>query len=205
MFGRKVRRLALLVAAAAMCVIMLPCAVSASDSVTVRAYFTSGDTINTPVTQQTITVQKGLAAEYGYETATVDHNNVAITEPTMADALVAMNRMKFGSSFTPATAQNYLSMSSGYITSLFGMKTSSVSYFVNGRMAADSNGKGYVVDSTQLRDGDSIVIWVYQDPYWADYCTSFDTNSKIVKAGENFDLTLKGHMAMGDRSEQRRL
>lgn len=68
MFGKRAGKAALLVAAAAMCVIMLPCAVSASDSATVRAYFTSNNTINTPVTQQTITVQKGLASEYGYDT-----------------------------------------------------------------------------------------------------------------------------------------
>lgn len=73
-------------------------------------------------------------------TLTVDHNNAAITEPTMADAFVAMNRMKFGEQFH-ATAQNYLSMSSGVYNEPVRHEDIQRVVFVNGRMAADSNGK----------------------------------------------------------------
>ena len=64
-------------------------------------------------TRQSVTVTDGLAEEYGYEVSTQDHNHVAIEDPTVFDAMVAVHKAKYGDAFTKETAKNYLDISNG--------------------------------------------------------------------------------------------
>ena len=148
-------------------------------------------------TRQSVTVTDGLAEEYGYEVSTQDHNNVAVEDPTVFDAMVAVHKAKYGDAFTKETAKNYLDISNGTLSKAFGESATASSFFVNGEMPSDENKMGYVADTSRLKAGDLVEFWFYQDTsYWSDYYTYFTETTKTVPAGEPFTLKLMGFMAM---------
>ena len=179
-----------------MVVSLIPTTVWADDSVQVT--FSAQKEGAFLFTRQSVTVTDGLAEEYGYEVSTQDHNNVAVEDPTVFDAMVAVHKAKYGDAFTKETAKNYLDISKGTLRKAFGESATASSFFVNGEMPSDENKMGYVADTSRLKAGDLVEFWFYQDTsYWSDYYTYFTETTKTVPAGEPFALKLMGFMAMG--------
>ena len=101
-----------------MVVSLIPTTVWADDSVQVT--FSAQKEGAFLFTRQSVTVTDGLAEEYGYEVSTQDHNNVAVEDPTVFDAMVAVHKAKYGDAFTKETAKNYLDISNGTLSKAFG-------------------------------------------------------------------------------------
>lgn len=81
---------------------------------------------------------------------------------------------------------------SGYVSKLWGVETSNTLFF--------SNNKGLTtgVSADTINDGDYLVASLNKDnTYWADWYTYFDASEKNLKVGEEFSITLKGHLGMG--------
>lgn len=81
---------------------------------------------------------------------------------------------------------------SGYVSKLWGVETSNTLFF--------SNNKGLTtgVSADIVDDGDYLVASLNKDnTYWADWYTYFDTSEKTLDVGEEFSITLKGHLGMG--------
>ena len=152
--------------------------------------------------RQQVNVTDGLAEKYGYTVASEDHNKVAVEDPTVFDAMVAVHKAKYGDAFTKETAKNYLDIDkSGTLSKTFGESAISTSFFVNGGMlndgiVGDYGTTGYMADTARLKTDDNVEFWFYQDSYWGDYYTYFTETSKSVFEGEAFDLNLKGFMAI---------
>lgn len=95
---------------------LLPTAALASDAAGVAITMSASDAAYGFYFQpQSITVTDGLAEEYGYTVAAVDHNSKPIDGPTVFDALVAAHIQKYGDSFTTETASTYLDISGGML------------------------------------------------------------------------------------------
>lgn len=104
----------------------------------------------------------------------------ALEGVTALDALVKAHELVFGDAFTKETAGEYLAVgSSGWISKLFGEKTSACGFFVNQGFPNDgtpaSYGGGYngtMVTNTPLLSGDVVDFYVYaDDSTWSDYYT----------------------------------
>ncbi len=140
---------------------------------------------------QKITVADGLAEEYGLT------NDASVNGPTFLDVLIAAHIQKYGDAFTKEKISDYLSVgSSGMISKAFGKAATSTSFFYNGDMPKDSNGTGYMANAAVVKEGDIVEFWFYQDSYWMDYYTFFTQREKTVSVNQEFELTLKGFMAM---------
>ena len=140
---------------------------------------------------QKITVADGLAEEYGLT------NDASVNGPTFLDVLIAAHIQKYGDAFTKEKISDYLSVgSSGMISKAFGKAATSTSFFYNGDMPKDSSGTGYIANAAVVKEGDIVEYWFYQDSYWMDYYTFFTQREKTVSVNQEFELTLKGFMAM---------
>ena len=155
-------------------------------------------------------VADGLAEQYGFAMPAEDHNDVAINQPTVLDALVAAHVYKYGDAFTAATAGNYLKFGDyGYMTLAFGKNASSTGFTVNNAAPYDDvvteytyNGTtyqsttGYSANEARLADGDSVQLYFYQDTsYYTDMVSWFECDTASgseVDAGSSLVLTLKG-------------
>ncbi len=140
---------------------------------------------------QKITVADGLAEKYGLT------NDASVNGPTFLDVLIAAHIQKYGDAFTKEKISDYLSVgSSGMISKAFEKAATSTSFFYNGDMPKDSNGTGYMANAAVVKEGDIVEFWFYQDSYWMDYYTFFTQREKTVSVNQEFELTLKGFMAM---------
>lgn len=162
--------------------------------------------------KKSITVTDGLAEKYGYTPAAEDHNGVAITSPTVFDALAAVHKELYGDAFSEATEageantnpnEEYLAItSSGWITKAFA-GTGGTGFLVNGKGLDDGIQVGewgataYNADTARLKDGDNVEFYFYQDTEgWGDWYTYFEESEKTVYEGEAFTLSLKGFSLM---------
>lgn len=177
--------------------------VFATDDTVTVSFACSDNEIIMPYTE--LEVRDGLAEEYGFENvATADHNGVAITEATFFDALIAAHIAYYGDEFTADTAKNYIGISSGYLTKAFGKSATASSFIINKVMPNDGiyneayhSYTGYASDIAQLKDGDDITFFFYQDlDMWSDWFTWFDKDEYTTTVGESFNVNIKGYCAM---------
>ena len=180
-------------------------AFAADGAITVRFSAYDGSMI---VPYVELEVTDGLAEQYGYAMPAEDHNDAAINQPTLMDALVAAHIYKYGAAFTAETATDYLDAYS----LAFGKEAlaeENFTYTVNGIVPHDDVLSGYTyqgthyeyytryeLDEARIADGDDIAVYFYQD---ADLKTDniawfeCDTASgSEVTAGSEVVLTLKG-------------
>ncbi|MCL2153277.1 MAG: S-layer homology domain-containing protein [Oscillospiraceae bacterium] len=171
---------------------------AASESITVKVR--AQDNFEFLYINEGLTVPEGIAEDYGFET------NAEPGVITALDVLVCAHVDKYGSAFTLATADDYLTMSYGNPDGMFengGYGYTKYSGFaVNHDYYMDDDGIGYSVDDAPVFDGDVIDFFYYEDPFWMDYLTWFTDGSGntvdelTVESGELFTLKIKGYMYM---------
>ncbi len=187
------KKLLSLMFALVMLVSLIPTVLAADTSVEV--YFSAFDgTVLMP--KEKITVEEGIAREYGYEVATADHNGNPVDGVTIFDVIVAAHKKLYGDAFTPETADNYLVMTYSFITTSFGKETASSGFFLGDRMPNDGiynegwgSYTGLACDTAVVENGDEITYFFYQDlMMYSDYKGVFAEDEFKVK--ENEEITL---------------
>ena len=128
---------------------------------------------------QELTVRAGQAFSYGI-------GSEATAAPTVLDAVAAAHKVKYGDSFTVATAGDYLSANMQKVFSHSGY----AGHAINGAYSAD------LANAAHLNNNDIVEVFFYEDPSWLDYYTCFNQKSLTVEAGEEFDLSLQGFIYM---------
>ena len=147
---------------------------------------------------QTVTVSSDLAESYGYQDGIAPAEGVSTL-----DALVKEHELIFGTAdFTPETAQQYLTVGSGYISMVFGYPTYGAGFFVNqgwpndGTESSSGGYNGTLITTTKLVDGDSVDFFVYQDEIgYSDYYT-WVTWPEDARAEEEVTVQVDGISAM---------
>lgn len=92
-------------------------------------------------------------------------------------------------------ADGYVAAESSYggksVTKLWGTDTANTLFFIN------HVGLSTTVDGAEIANGNALVASVNaDDTYYSDWYTFFDTTAKTVSVGEEFTLTLQGHLGM---------
>ncbi|MCL1975957.1 MAG: hypothetical protein FWG61_07350, partial [Firmicutes bacterium] len=145
--------------------------------------------------KQQFTVEADLSERYGY----IDAYKGA--QATALDALVAAHIAMFGDE----DLEEWLKVdSSGTMKLLAGEDAQNSYFFVNGAFAIDEEtGFGHSVSTATLADDDKLLFYLIQDTsYLSDSLVWFADASGnrvdtiTVKAGEEFEVTLVGYMAM---------
>lgn len=113
--------------------------------------------------QMNVSVSSDTAEKYGFKDSVT--NGVSA-----ADALVKLHEIKYGTSFTKATAANYLAYSDdGYLSKLFGVETIANGFVYNGAYPNDGTKSefggynGTTVTTQKLSDDDTVAFFLYQD------------------------------------------
>ncbi len=188
--AKKICSLALALALALCC---LPAAFAAENKITVDFSFYNGAVVM-PKTE--IAVTDGIAETYGY---TLSSNSGV----TVFDAIVAAHKAYYGDAFTTETADNYLSMSYGFMTKMFGISTSSIGFCVNDKVPHDGvyneaymGYTGCACDAAVIKNGDYVSTYTYKDPSWLDYYITLSENEIDATAGKEFTLSATGYSIM---------
>lgn len=186
----KICSLALALALALCC---LPAAYAAENEITVSFSFYDGAVV---IPKSDLTVYDGIAEEYGYSLRGAEGI-------TVFDAVVAAHKAYYGDEFTSQTANNYLVMSSGFITKAFANSSASLGFFVNDKMPNDgifneayNSYTGYACDQAIIAGNDYISFFTYKSSYWADYYITTAKNEITAAAGEEFTVSATGYSAM---------
>ena len=119
------------------------------------------------------------------------------------DVLVKAHEIKFGEDFTKTSSADYLEVSSsGFVTKLFGFKTSNNGFSLNGAFPNDGtkNGSYYngtTVETQAVKNNDSFEFFVYQDEHAMDNMAWFSqngvvTNTITAKPSAAVELVLNG-------------
>lgn len=190
-----------LVLALALALCCLPVAFAAENEITVDFSFYNGAVV---IPKTEVTVYDGIAEEYGFTMSATDHNGVTIDGPTVFDAIVAAHKAYYGDDFTEETSGNYLSISYGFVTKAFGVKSSALGMCVNDVVPHDNvfvdaynSYTGYSFDACVINEGDYVSIYTYQDKsYYADYYITLSDNEIKTVTGEEFTLSATGYSAM---------
>lgn len=177
--------------------------VFAQNNEVISVYFSACGDDNIFIPLQKITVQDGLAEEYGYSVNEKDHNGVTISSVTVFDVLVAVHQKYYGERFTKETAEDYLTLSFGYVGKAFGRSATASGFTVDGKTPHDDvlspvygSYTGYSCDASVVNDNQTVGFFFYRDTkYYSDILASFDTFSKNITAGEQITYTLTGYSA----------
>ena len=143
----------------------------------------------------TMNVSSDAAEKYGFKDE--------VDGVSALDALVEAHKLAFGNEFTAATAKDYLDVgSSGWINTIFGVKTSACGFYVNEGYPNDGTPSSYggyngtMVTNTELTDGDVVDFYVMEDDtYYSDYYTWVNAPA-AVSEGQEITVTVKGFYAM---------
>ena len=127
-----------------------------------------------------LTVDEDVSESYGFSDSV--EGGVSVL-----DALIKLHEIKYGDSFTTATAGNYFAESGGYISKLFGIETSACGFVLNGGYPNDGTESpwggynGTTVLNQALCDGDVVEFFMYQDlNNWSDELSWFNYKGNAV-------------------------
>ena len=125
----------------------------------------------------------------------------ALEGVTALDALVKAHELAFGDAFTKETAGEYLAVgSTGWISKLFGEKTSACGFFVNQGFPNDGTPSSYggyngtMITNTPLLNGDVVDFYTYSDDTYSDYYTWVDAPAEMY-VGQKVTATVTGFYA----------
>lgn len=141
-------------------------------------------------------IPSNLAESYGY----TDHVKGAVSA---LDVLVRAHELVFFDQFTPEDAKDFLDIGpTDWIIKYMGEDSTNLTTLVNGKQAADEDGKGLFVNQTKVVDGDYILFGVYQDTaYYLDRYVWLETadgkplNGQTFLADTDIDLVAMGNYA----------
>ncbi|MCI8404043.1 MAG: terpene cyclase/mutase family protein [Clostridia bacterium] len=129
------------------------------------------------INEQELSVSSDEAERFGYEDLL--ENGVSAL-----DVLVKMHEKIYGKSFTPDNANEYLSLSGGWITHAFGEETSNIGYKINYMDASDL--------TQAMTDGEAFEFYYYGDTqYYSDVYLHMD--DIVVTAGETASFTVNNN------------
>ncbi len=133
-------------------------------------------------------VRSDEATKLGYYKPEEFRNKV-----TVIDALVVLHRQMYGNDFD-ANPEKYLAMhENGWLTSIFGIKTSNSGYLVNGAMPVyPGTTSGSVANDSVLKSGDTLSAFLYNSPTFDDTYLEFGNDEVNGVQTEDFELALNG-------------
>ena len=170
-----------------------------AEPVTVDVYIVSqlmGRFLSSPLELKT--VSSDLAESYGFE------DNV--DGVSALDALVREHELVYGDGFSPDTAGDYLAVSYGSPAKAFGVESSDFysGFMLNGGYPNDGTETSYgyngtLVATQEIKDGDKIDFFFYEDPSYGDTYTWID-GALSVLPGEDAEVTVTGSFVMNGSS-----
>lgn len=191
------KKIVSLILVSAMLLCCIPTAFAEGAGIAVDFAFYDGTIV---MHKQEITVTDGIAEEYGYVLSEKDHSGKSVEGVTVFDVIVAAHEEKYGDAFTAETANDYLAMSSGFITKAFGIATSSLGFAVNDATPHDDvyveaygGYTGYSCDTAVVEEGDYVSVFRYLSSYWDDIYPSFDNAEISVVEGKEAVVYLSGY------------
>ena len=141
-------------------------------------------------------VASNLAESYGY-------TDEVVGSVSALDVLVRAHEMVFSDQFTPKSAKDFLDLGpTNWVIKYMGEESTNLTILVNGKQAADADGKGLFVNQTEVADGDYLLFGVcedtayYLDRYvWLETADGKPLSGQSLFANTDLDLVVMGNYA----------
>ena len=141
-------------------------------------------------------VASDLAESYGY-------TDEVVGSVSALDVLVLAHELVYFDQFTPESAKDFLALGpTNWVTKYMGEESTNLTILVNGKQAAGSDGKGLMINQTEVADGDYILFGVCEDTaYYLDRYVWLNTADGKPLSGQSFfantdlDLVVMGNYA----------
>ena len=141
-------------------------------------------------------VASDLAESYGY-------TDEVVGSVSALDVLVRAHELVFFDQFTPESAKDFLVLGpTNWVTKYMGEESINLTILVNGKQAADADGKGLMINQTEVADGDYILFGVcedtayYLDRYvWLNTADGKPLSGQSLFANTDLDLVVMGSYA----------
>ena len=141
-------------------------------------------------------VASDLAESYGY-------TDEVVGSVSALDVLVLAHELVYFDQFTPESAKDFLALGpTNWVTKYMGEESTNLTILVNGKQAAGSDGKGLMINQTEVADGDYILFGVCEDTaYYLDRYVWLNTADGKPLSGQSFfantdlDLVVMGSYA----------
>ena len=141
-------------------------------------------------------VASNLAESYGY-------TDKVVGSVSALDVLVLAHELVFFDQFTPESAKNFLDLGpTDWVIKYMGEESTNLTILVNGAKAAGADGKGLMINQTEVADGDYILFGVcedtatYLDRYvWLNTADGKPLRGQSLLANTDLDLVVMGSYA----------
>ena len=141
-------------------------------------------------------VASDLAESYGY-------TDEVVGSVSALDVLVRAHELVYFDQFTPESAKDFLNLGpTNWVTKYMGEESTNLTILVNGKQAADADGKGLMINQTEVADGDYILFGVcedtayYLDRYvWLNTADGKPLSGQSLFANTDLDLVVMGSYA----------
>lgn len=141
-------------------------------------------------------VASDLAESYGY-------TDEVVGSVSALDVLVRAHELVYFDQFTPESAKDFLALGpTNWVTKYMGEESTNLTILVNGKQAAGSDGKGLMINQTEVADGDYILFGVcedtayYLDRYvWLNTADGKPLSGQSLFANTDLDLVVMGNYA----------
>lgn len=141
-------------------------------------------------------VASDLAESYGY-------TDEVVGSVSALDVLVRAHELVYFDQFTPKSAKDFLDLGpTNWVTKYMGEESTNLTILVNGKQAAGSDGKGLMINQTEVADGDYILFGVcedtayYLDRYvWLNTADGKPLSGQSLFANTDLDLVVMGSYA----------
>ena len=141
-------------------------------------------------------VASDLAESYGY-------TDEVVGSVSALDVLVRAHELVYFDQFTPESAKDFLVLGpTNWVTKYMGEESINLTILVNGKQAADADGKGLMINQTEVEDGDYILFGVcedtayYLDRYvWLNTADGKPLSGQSLFANTDLDLVVMGSYA----------
>ena len=141
-----------------------------------------------PAQLSALTITSKDAAAYGYVKPEAMQNQV-----TVVDVLYTLHKAMYGEAFDENPSK-YLNVgSNGWVYTIFEDTTGNLGYYVNNEYPVDENGMGTVANTTVLKNGDTLSLYMLADTTgYTDEYIYFENVPEEICAGKEFEVTVKG-------------